>query len=118
MGKGTNFLVPFLSVEKGGDEVFPLSSFNFVFGSSVAIIVGFLPLFLVGKGFTNTEVGIIFSTGPFISLIAQPIWGFICDKKKSAKSVLLILLIVSLLLSWVLFISDSFVLNIVLMTCF
>jgi PPP family 3-phenylpropionic acid transporter len=98
--------------------MFPLSSFNFAFGCSVAIIVGFLPLFLVGKGFTNTEVGIIFSTGPFISLIAQPIWGFICDKRKSAKSVLLILLIVSLFLSWVLFISDSFVLNIVLMTGF
>jgi MFS transporter, PPP family, 3-phenylpropionic acid transporter len=98
--------------------MFPLSGFNFVFGCSVAIIVGFLPLFLVGKGFTNTEVGIIFSTGPFISLIAQPIWGFICDKRKSAKAVLLILLIVSLFLSWGLFISDSFVMNIVLMTGF
>jgi MFS transporter, PPP family, 3-phenylpropionic acid transporter len=98
--------------------MFSLSGFNFVFGSSVAIIVGFLPLFLVGKGFTNTEVGIIFSTGPFISLIAQPIWGFICDKRKSAKSVLLSLLIVSLFLSWGLFISGSFVMNIVLMIGF
>lgn len=98
--------------------MFPLSGFNFVFGCSVAIIVGFLPLFLVDKGFTNTEVGIIFSTGPFISLIAQPIWGFICDKRKSTKAVLLILLIVSLFLSWGLFISDSLVMNIVLMTGF
>jgi MFS transporter, PPP family, 3-phenylpropionic acid transporter len=98
--------------------MFPLSGFNFVFGSSVAIIVGFLPLFLVGKGFTNTEVGIIFSTGPFISLIAQPIWGFICDKRKNAKAVLLRLLIVSLFLSWGLFISDGFVMNILLMVGF
>ena len=98
--------------------MFSLSGFNFAFGCSVAIIVGFLPLFLIGKGFTNTEVGIIFSTGPFISLIAQPIWGYICDKRKSAKSVLLILLTVSLLISWGLFMSDSFVMNIALMTCF
>ena len=56
--------------------------------------VGYITVFLQELGFSPAEVGLLNSVNNFIGIFASPTWGFISDKKRSIKLVLLICFIV------------------------
>ena len=61
------------------------------FGSSIsALVVSFLPLYFQKKGITTSQIGLFLALGTFVGLIAQPIWGFLSDKYKTVKKILLV----------------------------
>jgi PPP family 3-phenylpropionic acid transporter len=85
-----------------------LKAFLFFFHSTITIIISFLPLFLQEKGLSNTEIGWILAIGPLAAIFSQPLWGFLSDKYKSVKRVLLTCLIGMFLFSILLFSVSSF----------
>ena len=36
-------------------------------------------------GFSGTQIGILFSVATFITMLMQPVWGMICDKRGKCK---------------------------------
>lgn len=80
----------------------PLKMLLFSFHATNTIIISFLPLYLGDKGLSGTEIGYVLAIGPLASIFSQPFWGFMSDKYKTIKRILLIL-IISLLLTSIVF---------------
>ncbi|HLR59817.1 MAG TPA: MFS transporter [Pseudogracilibacillus sp.] len=74
----------------------------FFFHFTNTIIISFLPLYLNFKGLSGTEIGWVLAVGPLASIISQPFWGFLSDKYRTVKWVL-IMTIVGMLIFSVLF---------------
>lgn len=62
----------------------------FCFHAGNTILISFLPIYLHDLGLTGTEIGWILATGPLASILAQPFWGYLSDKYKTVKWILLI----------------------------
>lgn len=75
----------------------------FSFHATNTIILTFLPLYLKNKGLSGTEIGWVLAIGPFASIFSQPFWGFLSDKYKTVKNILLISIVGMLLASIVFF---------------
>ncbi|MEI4769332.1 MFS transporter [Psychrobacillus sp. FJAT-51614] len=90
-----------------------LKGFNFLFFGLLALFIPFLPVYLGEKGLTASEIGLIIGTGGFVTLIAQPLWGFISDKTKTVRRVMLILVSLTAIFGYFLFNVDSFVLLVI-----
>ena len=86
----------------------------FSFHAANTIIISFLPLYLKYKGLTGLEIGWVLAIGPFASIISQPFWGYMSDKYKTVKKILLIL-IIGLLISSMLFFQMNSLIAIILM---
>src|SRR5699024_40323 len=80
----------------------PLKMLLFSFHARNTIILSYLPLYLEYKGLNGTEIGWVLAVGPLAAIVAQPFWGYMSDKYKTVKYILLIC-IIGLLLSSVVF---------------
>src|SRR5690625_891890 len=74
----------------------------FFFHFTNTIIISFLPIYLDFKGLSGTEIGWVLAIGPLASIISQPFWGFLSDKYRTVKWVL-IMLIIGMLIFIILF---------------
>lgn len=75
----------------------------FLFHATNTIIISFLPLYLKFKGLNGTEIGWVLAIGPFASIISQPFWGYLSDKYKTVKTMLIISVIGMLTFSVIFF---------------
>lgn len=75
----------------------------FLFHATNTIILSFLPLYLKFKGLNGTEIGWVLAIGPFASIISQPFWGYLSDKYKTVKTMLIISVIGMLIASVIFF---------------
>ncbi|HLQ84398.1 MAG TPA: MFS transporter [Pseudogracilibacillus sp.] len=71
----------------------------FLFHVTNTIIISFLPLYLKFKGLSGTEIGWVLAVGPLASIISQPFWGYLSDKYKTVKWVLIMTIIGMLIFS-------------------
>jgi MFS transporter, PPP family, 3-phenylpropionic acid transporter len=71
-------------------------------------MTNFLPLYFQEQELTMTKIGWLMAIGPFTSLFAQPFWGYMSDKYKTVKRMLLICLVGTIASSIILFQVDSF----------
>lgn len=85
-----------------------LSLFLFFFHSSAALTATFLPSYFQEKGLSASEIGWLMAAGPFTALFSQPFWGYISDKYKTIKWVLLICSVGIIAMSVFLFKMESF----------
>lgn len=81
----------------------PLKMLLFFFHATNTIVLSFLPLFLQYKQLTGKEIGLVLAIGPLATIISQPFWGFLSDKYKTVKKMLIISVIGMLLFSIVFF---------------
>lgn len=91
------------------ESILPLKMLLFSFHATNTIIISFLPLYLKYKGFTGSEIGWVLAIGPLASIFSQPFWGYMSDKYKTVKKILLILIIGLLLTSIIFFQMNSLV---------
>src|SRR5690625_1956528 len=68
----------------------PLKVLLFSFYATNTIIVGYLPLYLQYKGLTGKEIGWVLAIGRLVSIFAQPFWGYMSDKYKTVKRIILL----------------------------
>ncbi|HOV64429.1 MAG TPA: MFS transporter [Spirochaetia bacterium] len=79
-------------MEKGNLEFGALQWF---YWSSILCFQGFLVPFLIENGYTNIQIGIISSFISLMTVIAQPMWGFLCDRFETVKKILVPAMLVS-----------------------
>ena len=87
-----------------------LKSYNFMFFGLLALFIPFLPVYLSKQGLSTSEIGLIIGTGGFVTLVAQPLWGLISDKKKTVRKVMLLLIVFTTIFGYFLFSTSSFLL--------
>lgn len=90
-------------------SLIPLKLLLFFFHATNTIVLSFLPLFLNYKGLSGKEIGSVLAIGPLATIISQPFWGFLSDKYKTVKKMLIISVIGMILFSIIFFKMDSLV---------
>lgn len=91
-------------------ETFSLRLYSFSAYSTAAMVVSFIPLYFLDRGFSEQQIGIIYSTGPFISIFANIILGMASDKFRTIKKLLMLLLFGQLVMISLLFPIENFAL--------
>ncbi len=74
-------------------SLYRLMAYLFFAYSTMTIIASYIPVFFQVQGLTGSQVGILMAIGPFATIVAQPLWGYLSDKYKSIKRMLIIALI-------------------------
>lgn len=92
--------------------------FYAVFFMSGAIYGTFLPVYLDYLGYSKGAIGILMSLGPFVAIIAQPLWGITSDRAKSKNFVLQILFLCSIFIMALYPLSNNFYYLILVITLF
>lgn len=92
--------------------------FYFFIYMNNAVYGTFVPVYFEHYGFSNTQIGLLLSVGPFIALLAQPLWGTVSDRAKTKNSVLLMLLAGSAICMLIFPLSVHFVYVLVLICLF
>jgi MFS transporter, PPP family, 3-phenylpropionic acid transporter len=85
-----------------------LKSFLFFYLATGFVVTSFLPLYLANMGMSPTQIGWILAIGPIASLISEPLGGFLSDKYKSIKKVLLMCVFGMTVSGIILFFVDGF----------
>lgn len=85
-----------------------LKALSFIQASSKAIILPFLPLFLSYQSFSPVQIGTIMGVAPMVSIIAQPFVGYLSDKYKTIKKILILLYFLVIAVSFGIFFSGQF----------
>ncbi|WP_273123756.1 MFS transporter [Bacillus weihaiensis] len=70
------------------NQLLPLRMFMFFVSAIGSMVVSFLPIYFQHKGLSSSQIGWFLAIGPFVGLVAQPIWGYASDKYKTVKKVL------------------------------
>ncbi|MBU9712365.1 MFS transporter [Evansella tamaricis] len=99
-------------------SVWKLKGFLFFFHSSMTILVSYMPIYFQSQGLSGSQIGSLLAIGPAAAIIAQPFWGFMSDKWKTVKRVLLICLTSALGAGFLLFQMTEFFLLMAMMTVF
>ncbi len=65
-----------------------LAGFYFLYYAMVGIVLPFLPAYLKSLSLSATQVGLLLSITPLVSLVAPPLWGHLADQTGQAARVL------------------------------
>lgn len=95
-----------------------LRAFNFSTFATQALVVSFIPLYFMTKGFTESQIGLVYSAGLFVSIFANIISGLASDKFRTIRKMLIVLLFAQLVLVSVLYPLENVVLITIVMTLF
>uniref|UniRef100_UPI00406C8705 MFS transporter n=1 Tax=Paenibacillus sp. FSL R7-0652 TaxID=2921687 RepID=UPI00406C8705 len=77
---------------RGTSSLASLKLYNFFIYGAISIFAGFLQLYLQEIGMTKLEIGSLMAIGPFVSLFANPFWGYWSDKSRNIRIVLMIMM--------------------------
>jgi len=89
-------------------ETFVLRLYSFCSYSTAALIISFLPLYFLDSGFSEGQIGILYSIGPFISIFSNLLLGILSDKYRTIKKLLTIILFGQLVMISLLFPAQQF----------
>ncbi|UVI31931.1 MFS transporter [Paenibacillus spongiae] len=101
-----------------GKETAILRTFTFSSYMTLAVVVSYFPLYFLDQGYSESQIGILYSTGPFISIFANLILGIASDKYRTIKKIMILLLFGQLVMVSFLFTTDSFIMVCIIMTAF
>jgi MFS transporter, PPP family, 3-phenylpropionic acid transporter len=62
---------------------------HFSYYASQAVIQPLLPLYFAHLGYSSQQIGSLLVLGPFIAILAQPLWGWLSDYFQAVKPILL-----------------------------
>jgi Arabinose efflux permease len=99
-------------------DTLSLRAFSFSMYSTQALLISYIPLYFMDQGFSAHQIGIIYSTGPFISIFANLLLGMASDRFQTIKKLLTILLFGQLAMISLLFPVQHFALICLVMTAF
>lgn len=89
-------------------ETFMLRLFSFCSYATAALVVSFIPLYFLDSGFSEGQIGILYSIGPFISIFSNMLLGVLSDKYRTIKKLLTIILFGQLVMISLLFPAQQF----------
>jgi len=91
-------------------SVWKLKGMLFFFHSSMTILISYLPVYFQYLGLSGSEIGLLLAVGPMAAIIAQPFWGYMSDRWKTVKRILLLCLSSALAIGFLVFRVDEFIL--------
>lgn len=74
---------------------FKLNILYFIFYAALAGYYPFLTVYMAERGLSYTQIGIAYAITALVSVVVQPVWGYITDKYSTKKKVLLITMLMS-----------------------
>ncbi|WP_281886052.1 MFS transporter [Paenibacillus sp. YYML68] len=89
-------------------QLWSLRGLNFSFYATTGVLNPFLPIYLEARGYTSAQIGLLMMIGPFITIFAQPMWGYISDRYQALKTIVFSLWAMTLLSSFGIFGSTSY----------
>lgn len=89
-------------------SLLPLRLLNFFIYGTMVIFAAFFQLYLQDIGMDKLEIGTLMSIGPLISLVANPFWRYISDRRQNPRAVLLAMLIGLLVMGHLVFKVNTF----------
>lgn len=95
--------------------VYRLIIYLFFAYSTNTVIISYISVFYREEGLSGSEVGILMAVGPMAMLVAQPIWGYLSDKFKTIKRMLMIALIGLILTASLYYMTSGFYQYIIVM---
>jgi len=84
-----------------------LAVYLYLLFSSFSIVGFFLPVYFTHKGLHPGQIGTILAGASFVAIFAQPFWGFVSDKQKTVKKILLLCMFAGFFLSIGFFSAES-----------
>ncbi|MFS0722925.1 MFS transporter [Paenibacillus sp. 1P07SE] len=73
-------------------DAWRLRMFSFAFYTVMAVVVSYFPLYFYDRGYSEQQVGILYSIGPSVSIFANLIMGLASDKYRTIRKLLTLLL--------------------------
>ncbi|WP_338552027.1 MFS transporter [Paenibacillus sp. KS-LC4] len=111
-----------LSLDKAklnaSQETLRLRAFSFSAYSTQALLVSYLPLYFLARGYSEHQIGIIYATGPFISVFANLLLGWASDRFQTIKKWFIFLLFGQLVMISLLLPIQDFTMICLVMTIF
>ncbi|MFF2091942.1 MFS transporter [Paenibacillus sp. NPDC058174] len=87
-----------------------IKAFNFFVYGTIAVYSTFFALYLQSQGMSTIEIGALMAGGPVVSLIANPFWGYLSDRFRNIRRILIIMLIGNLLVMQLVFLVHTYTL--------
>ena len=72
-------------------ETVLLRAHMYFFYSTMAMLVSYLPLYFADRGFTPSQIGLIYASGPAVSIAGNLLTGLASDKYRTIKKLLVLL---------------------------
>lgn len=94
--------------ERGNASLTSLKLYNFFIYGAISIFAGFLQLYLQEIGMTKLEIGSLMAIGPFVSLFANPFWGYWSDKSRNIRVVLMLMMAGTFVLAQAVFYAPTY----------
>ena len=98
--------------------MFRISLFMFLMFGMFGVISFYLAPYLTDKGFEAGQIGAVVAVGALVSVVAQPLWGYISDRTKTVKRIMLLLLVCTMIVSTGLFAAEHLALIFVMYACY
>ncbi|GLX65810.1 MFS transporter [Paenibacillus glycanilyticus] len=85
-----------------------IKTFNFFSYGTIAVYSTFFALYLQSIGISPLKIGALMAGGPIVSLIANPLWGYLSDRTHNIRLILILMLVGNLVAMQLVFLSDSY----------
>ncbi|MCZ8512073.1 MFS transporter [Paenibacillus filicis] len=92
----------------GNRQVWTLRGLNLFYYATTGILNPFLPIYFAGKGYSSSQIGLLMMIGPFVTIFAQPLWGYLSDRYHTLKLIIFGLWMMTLLSSIGIFLTSGF----------
>lgn len=89
-------------------QITVLRGLTFGYYATQAILLPLLPLYFANKGYSSQDIGLFMMIGPFVTVFAQPLWGYISDRLQQVRAIITSLWLLTIASSVALFASGSF----------
>lgn len=106
------------TLKKSKSTFITLNLFNFFLYGTISILLSFFPLYFQESGFSSVTIGMLMAGGPFVSIFANPFWGYWSDRLQNIKRILLIMLLGNLIVVQFVFHLNSMIFVFVAMLIF
>ncbi|REK74936.1 MFS transporter [Paenibacillus paeoniae] len=85
-----------------------IKAFNFFIYGALSVYSTFFALYLQKIGWSTLEIGTLLAGGPIVSIIANPLWGYLSDRFRNIRLVILIMMAGATVIMQVVFLTQSY----------
>ncbi|MFB5266794.1 MFS transporter [Paenibacillus enshidis] len=97
-----------MRLRKSNPSLYSLKMYNFFIYGAIAIFSSFFPLYLQEVGMDKIEIGSLMAIGPFVSVFANPFWGYMSDRTQNIRRTLFLMMAGTLLLLQAVFLVNTY----------
>ncbi|MBJ6359832.1 MFS transporter [Paenibacillus sp. GCM10012307] len=90
-------------------EVARMRTFSFAFYTTTAVVISYFPLYFQDRGYSEQQIGILYSIGPALAIFANLLAGMASDRFRTIRKIMMILLAGQLAMLSLLFTSADFI---------